>query len=68
MDLDQADQQCSSTSQVRGFWDEIFWRSKPRTTDYRGTAYWGGSLKGRHLDKILANTGYLVALSTELIN
>ena len=22
----------SSTSLVRGFWDEIFWPSKPRTT------------------------------------
>ena len=23
----------SSTSLVRGFWDEIFWPSKPRTTE-----------------------------------
>ena len=47
------------TSIIRGFWDE--------TAYYRGTAYWRGSQKGRHLDKILAATGYLVALSTELI-
>ena len=25
--------QYSSTSLVRGFWDEIFWPSKPRTTE-----------------------------------
>ena len=27
------DNQYSSTSLVRGFWDEIFWPSKPRTTE-----------------------------------
>ena len=52
----------SSTSLVRGFWNEIFWPSKPRTTEEPRTG------EGAHLDKIEATPGYLVALSTELIN
>ena len=56
----------SSTSLVRGFWDEIFWPSKPRTTEEPRTKE--GSHKGRHWDKILASAGYLVVLDTEQIN
>ena len=60
----------SSTSLVRGFWDEIFWPSKPRTTEEPRTITKEGHIthKGRHWDKILASAGYLVVLDTEQIN
>ena len=51
----------SSTSLVRGFWDEIFWPSKPRTTKEPRT-------KESHIKVDIASAGYLVVLDTEQIN
>ena len=58
----------SSTSLVRGFWDEIFWPSKVRTTEEPRTKE--GHIKVDIGIKLLLqhSAGYLVVLDTEQFN